>query len=205
MNDQPTAADFEELASMGVSTLYEAAGRRGLVDVELHRIVGGVAAGPARTVRLGRGGNRAVHGVMKRLQPGEVLVVTTDEPQPIALFGELLVLQARQAGAAGILVDGAVRDVDALVGLGLPVWARWVRSRGAGKDEESSYDVAVVMGGAQIHPGDAVVLDGDGAVVIPAADLDRVAAAGRARTAKEVETRRRIEAGEWTFDMYGLG
>jgi 4-hydroxy-4-methyl-2-oxoglutarate aldolase len=205
MNDQPTAADFDELASMGVSTLYEAAGRRGLVDVELHRIVGRVAAGPARTVRLGRGGNRAVHGVMKRLQPGEVLVVTTDEPQPIALFGELLVLQARQAGAAAILVDGAVRDVDALVGLGLPVWARWVRSRGAGKDEESSYDVAVVMGGAQIHPGDAVVLDGDGAVVIPAADLDRVAAAGRARMAKEVETRRRIEGGEWTFDMYGLG
>lgn len=205
MNDEMTAADFEELASMGVSTLYEAAGRRGLVDVELHRIVGGAAAGPARTVRLGRGGNRAVHGVMKRLQPGEVLVVTTDEPQPIALFGELLVLQARQAGAAAILVDGAVRDVDALAGLGLPVWARWVRSRGAGKDEASSYDVAVVMGGAEIHPGDAVVLDGDGAVVIPAAELVRVAAAGRARMAKEVETRRRIEGGEWTFDMYGLG
>jgi len=205
MNDQPTAADFEELASMGVSTLYEAAGRRGLVDVELHRIVGGAAAGPARTVRLGRGGNRAVHGVMKRLQPGEVLVVAPDEPQPIALFGELLVLQARQAGAAAILVDGAVRDVDALVSLGLPVWARWVRSRGAGKDEESSYDVTVVMGGAEIHPGDAVVLDGDGAAVIPAAELDRVAAAGRARTAKEVETRLRILGGEWTFDMYGLG
>lgn len=205
MNDQSTATDFEELASMGVSTLYEAAGRRGLVDVALHRIVGGAAAGPARTVRLGRGGNRAVHGVMKRLHPGEVLVVTTDEPQPIALFGELLVLQARQAGAAAILVEGAVRDVDALVELGLPVWARWVRSRGASKDEESSYDVPVVMGGAEIHPGDAVILDGDGAVVIPAGELARVAESGRARTAKEVETRRRIEAGEWTFDMYGLG
>lgn len=205
MSYQPTPADFEELAAMGVSTLYEAAGRRGLVDVELHRVAGGAAAGPARTVRLGRGGNRAVHGVMKRLQAGEVLVVTTEDPQPIALFGELLVLQARQAGAAAILVDGAVRDVDALVGLGLPVWARWIRSRGAAKDEESSYDVAVVMGGAEIHPGDPVVLDGDGALAIPAGKLAMVAAAGRARAAKEVETRRRIEAGEWTFDMYGLG
>jgi 4-hydroxy-4-methyl-2-oxoglutarate aldolase len=205
MHEDPTAADFEDLASLGVSTLYEAAGRRGLVDLELRRIAGNSAAGPARTVRLGNGGNRAVHSVLKRVQPGEVLVVTTDDPQPIALFGELLVLQARQAGAAAILVDGAVRDVDALVDMGLPVWARWVRSRGAGKNEESSYDVPVVMGGAEIQPGDPVVLDGDGAVVIPAGELARVAEAGRARAAKEVDTRRRIEAGEWTFDMYGLG
>lgn len=205
MNEDPTAADFEDLASLGVSTLYEAAGRRGLVDVELRRIAGRSAAGPARTVRLGDGGNRAVHGVMQRLRAGEVLVVTTGAPQPIALFGELLVLQARQAGAAAILVDGAVRDVDALANMGLPVWARWIRSRGAGKHEDSSYDVPVVIGGAEVHPGDPVVLDGDGAVVIPVGELARVTAAGRARAAKEVETRRRIEAGEWTFDMYGLG
>lgn len=202
---QEPVPDYQRLRHLGVATLYEAAGRRGLVDIELQRIVpGSSASGPARTVFCGPGGNRAVHGVMERILPGEVLVLAVDQAVPVALVGELLDLQAQRAGAAGILVDGAVRDLDRLREIGLPVWARWIRARGAGKEEDSTLDAPVVVGGARICTGDAIVLDGDGAVVIPAAAVGEVTAAAETREARERVTRGRIAAGEFTYDIYRL-
>ena len=119
-----------------MATVYEASGRIGLVDVPLTQlIVGSRAAGPARTVRCGESDNLMVHAAVAHARPGDVLVLTLPEPEPIALVGDLLATQAQQRGVAALLVDAAVRDADELRELGLPVWARWIRVRGATKNE----------------------------------------------------------------------
>ncbi|MDQ7909409.1 4-carboxy-4-hydroxy-2-oxoadipate aldolase/oxaloacetate decarboxylase [Phytohabitans sp. ZYX-F-186] len=195
---------YDELARLGVATVYEASGRQGLVDEELVRLVpGSAAAGPARIAVCGPADNRAVHEVAARTQPGDVVVLTMDSPVPVALVGDLLATQLKTRGAAGVLVNGSVRDADALRELGLPVWARWIRVRGATKAHRGAVDVPVVVGGTVIHPGDAVVLDGDGAVVVAADRLDAVLAASRRREATEAEARRRYLAGALSYDLYG--
>ncbi|MFC3499441.1 4-carboxy-4-hydroxy-2-oxoadipate aldolase/oxaloacetate decarboxylase [Micromonospora krabiensis] len=198
-------AVIETLTAAGVATVYEAAGRRGLIDVDLVQVVpGSRVAGPARTVRCGQGDNRAVHEAMTLVRPGEVLVLTMPEPAPVALIGELLATQAKVAGAAGILVDAAVRDVDELRALGLPVWARWCRVRGATKRERGALDVPVPVGGETVDPGDVVVLDADGAVVVRRTRVDDVVAATRSRLARETGLRSRLAAGEFSYDLHGL-
>jgi 4-hydroxy-4-methyl-2-oxoglutarate aldolase len=195
----------DELASLGAATVYEASGRQGLVDVELRQIVpGSRACGPARTVRCGQDDNLMVHAAMARLQPGEVLVLTMPEPAPIALVGDLLATQARTRGAVAVLVDAAVRDSEELVAMGLPVWARWIRTRGATKTEVGELDVPVSVGGQEIRPGDLVVLDADGATVVAAERAEEVLTASRARAEKERVKRARLEAGELSYELDGL-
>src|SRR5262245_395480 len=144
---------FSELARLGVATVYEAGGRAGLIDLDLHQIVpGSRVAGPARTVRCGQNDNLMVHAVMAAAQPGEVLVLSMPEPAPVALVGELLATQALARGVAAILVDAAVRDVEELRALGLPVWARWVRVRGASKTIAGELQVSISLGGTTIRP-----------------------------------------------------
>lgn len=196
---------YRELAVLGTSTVYEAAGRVGLLDCDLVQIVPGTrVAGPARTVSCGQDDNLMVHAAMARLEPGEILVLTMPQPAPVALVGDLLATQARVRGAAGILVDAAVRDREELVQLGLPVWARWVRARGATKTTVGALDVPVTVGGAMILPGDVVVLDADGATVVARRRLDEVLAASSARQEKERVKRERLEAGELSYEMDGL-
>jgi 4-hydroxy-4-methyl-2-oxoglutarate aldolase len=196
----------KELARLGSATVYEASGREGLVDVELRQIVpGSRACGPARTVRCGQGDNLTVHVAMKGLQAGEVLVLTMPEPAPVALLGDLLATQAKVRGAAAVLVDAAVRDSEELAEMGLPVWARWIRSRGATKTEAGELDVPVTVGGAEIRPGDLVVLDADGATVVAAERAEEVLRASLAREEKEAVKRAKLEAGALSYDLDGLG
>jgi 4-hydroxy-4-methyl-2-oxoglutarate aldolase len=196
---------YEELRRLGSATVYEASGREGLVDLRLEQVIAGSrAAGPARTVRCGQGDNLMVHAVMERVEPGDVLVVTMPEPEPVALVGELLATQAKQRGAVALLVDAAVRDVDELRELGLPAWARWVRVRGADKAAVGSLDEAVEVGGAQVRPGDAVVLDADGVVVVRAERIDTVVAAARERAEQERSKRAKLAAGSLSYDLDGL-
>jgi 4-hydroxy-4-methyl-2-oxoglutarate aldolase len=195
----------EELARLGAATVYEASGRHGLVDVDLLQIVpGSRACGPARTARCGQDDNLMVHAAMARLQPGEVLVLTMPEPAPVALVGDLLATQAHKRGAAAILVDAAVRDSEELAKMGLPVWARWIRSRGATKTEVGELDVAVTVGGQEIRPGDLVVLDADGATVVAAERAEEVLQASRAREEKERVKRARLAAGALSYELDGL-
>ena len=195
----------DEFARLGAATVYEASGRQGLVDVELRQIVpGSRACGPARTVHCGQDDNLMVHAAMARLQPGEVLVLTMPEPAPVALVGDLLVTQAKARGAVAVLVDAAVRDSQELVEMGLPVWARWIRSRGATKTEVGELDVPVTVGGQEIRPGDLVVLDADGATVVAAGRADEVLAASRAREAKERVKRAKLEGGALSYELDGL-
>jgi 4-hydroxy-4-methyl-2-oxoglutarate aldolase len=194
-----------DLARLGAATVYEASGREGLIDVDLHQLIpGSRAAGPARTVRCGQGDNLMVHAVMDRAQPGDVLVLTMPEPEPVALIGELLATQARERGVAALLVDAAVRDAEDLRELGLPVWARWIRVRGATKTEVGSLDEPVDVGGQQIRPGDSVVLDVDGAVVVRRERVHEVLAAARERADYERDKRAQLEAGALSYDLDNL-
>ena len=196
---------YEELARLGSATVYEAAGREGLVDLPLRRIVpGSRAAGRARPVMCGQDDNLMVHAAVAHARPGDVLVFTMPEPAPVALVGDLLATQAKVRGVAGLLVDGAVRDIDELVELGLPVWARWVRVRGATKDVPGSIDEPIVVGGRRIAAGDAVVLDADGAAVVAAERIDEVLEASLAREERERRKREQLQAGAASYDLDGL-
>jgi 4-hydroxy-4-methyl-2-oxoglutarate aldolase len=196
---------MSELAHLGVATVYEAAGREGLIDVDLRQIVPGTrAAGPARPVRCGQGDNLMVHAAVAHANPGDVLVLTMPEPAPVALVGDLLATQAKARGVAALLVDGAVRDAEELVALGLPVWARWIRVRGATKDVPGTLDEPVIVGGQPIDPGDHVVLDADGAVVVAAARVDEVLRAARDREERERVKRAKLQEGALSYDLDGL-
>jgi 4-hydroxy-4-methyl-2-oxoglutarate aldolase len=195
----------EELARLGAATVYEASGRQGLVDLELKQLVpGSRACGPARIARCGQDDNLMVHAVMASLQPGEVLVLTMPEPAPVALLGDLLATQAQVHGAAAVLVDAAVRDSEELAELGLPIWARWIRSRGATKEVKGYLDVPVEVGGATIRPGDLVVLDADGVTVVAAERAEEVLQASLDREAKEADKRAKLQAGELSYHLDGL-
>jgi 4-hydroxy-4-methyl-2-oxoglutarate aldolase len=196
---------MEELARLGSATVYEAAGRRGLIDVALHQIVADSRiAGPARTVRCGQGDNLMVHAVMERLEPGDVVVLTMPEPDAVALVGDLLATQARARGAAGLLIDAAVRDVAELRVMGLPIWARHIRIRGATKNVAGQLDEAVEVGGALIRPGDVVVLDADGGAVVERERVDEVLEASRAREQREIVKREKLEGGALSYDLDDL-
>jgi 4-hydroxy-4-methyl-2-oxoglutarate aldolase len=196
---------FAELAQLGTATVHEAAGRAPLVDVPLIQVLpASRAAGPARTVRCGQGDNLMVHAAVAQARPGEVLVLTMPEPAPVALVGELLATQAKVRGVAALLVDAAVRDLDELRQLGLPIWARYVRVRGAGKSVPGSIGEPVRVGGATIRAGDAVVLDADGVVVVERERVDAVLAAARARAEYERDKRAKLQAGALSYDLDGL-
>jgi len=196
---------YAELAALGVATVHEAAGRTGIVDLPLTRVVpGSRAAGPARTALCAPGDNTMVHALVAHARPGDVLVLTSAEPAPVAFVGDLLATQARAQGVAAVLVDGAVRDLDELADLGLPIWTRFVRAQGATKGEVGKLDVPVVVGGVEIRPGDLVVMDGDGAVVVPTDRVEAVLSAARERADKETAVRPRYRDGELSYDLQGL-
>ena len=199
------AGALSELARLGSATVYEAGGRGHFVDFPLIQVVpGSRVAGPARTALCGQSDNLMVHAAMSRLQPGEVLVLTMPVPEPVALVGDLLATQAKARGAAAVLVDGAVRDMEELAELGLPIWARWVRVHGADKNEVGTLDEPVTVGGATIRTGDVVVLDADGAAVVEADRVDEVLAASLEREEKERVKRARLQGGELSYDLDGL-
>jgi 4-hydroxy-4-methyl-2-oxoglutarate aldolase len=185
--------------------VHEAAGRSQVVDLDLVQVIpGSRAAGPARTVRCGQDDNLMVHAAVAEAAAGEILVLTMPEPRPVALVGELLATQMKGRGVAGVLVDAAVRDVDDLRLLGLPIWARWVRVSGADKKVPGTIGEPVVVGGATIRQGDLVVLDSDGVAVVEAERADEVVRAAEERTAYETEKRAKLEAGALSYDLDGL-
>jgi 4-hydroxy-4-methyl-2-oxoglutarate aldolase len=197
--------DFATLARLGVATLHEAAGRTGIVDLALIQVVpGSRVAGPARTAFCSDGDNTMVHAVVAHAEPGEVLVLTSTSSAPIAFVGDLLATQAKAQGVAGILVDGAVRDLDELVALGLPIWTRYVRAQGATKGQVGELDAVVTIGGTDIRPGDVVVMDCDGAMALGRERVEEVLPLAIARSEREDAARERYAAGELSYDLHGL-
>jgi 4-hydroxy-4-methyl-2-oxoglutarate aldolase len=197
--------DYATIAELGVATIHEAAGRTGIVDLPLTQVVAGSrVAGPARIALCVSGDNTMVHAAVAHAEPGDVLVLTSDEPAPIALVGELIATQAQVQGVAGILVDGAVRDLDELAVIGLPIWARFVRAQGATKGAVGKLDVPVVVGGAEIRPGDLLVMDCDGAMALPSARVEEVLPLALERAEHERAMRQRYAAGELSYELQGL-
>jgi 4-hydroxy-4-methyl-2-oxoglutarate aldolase len=193
------------LSELGVATVYEASGRAGLIDIPLVQIIpNSRVAGPARTALCGQDDNLMVHAIIEQIQPGEVLVLSMPEPAPIALIGELLATQVKVRGAAGILVDAAVRDVHELIELGLPVWSHFLRVRGATKTKIGELNGTVTVGGTEIAPGDILVLDADGGVCVKRERAEEVRKASEERLAKENALRQKLLAGQISYDLHGL-
>lgn len=196
---------LRELARLGAATVYEAGGRGGFVDADLISIVPGArVAGPARTVRCGQDDNLMAHAVMAEVRPGDVIVLTMPTPAPVALVGDLLATQAKTHGAAALLIDASVRDVEELEELGLPIWCRWIRVKGATKEHVGEIDVPVEVGGASIRPRDVLVLDADGVAVVPAERVEEVLEASLERERREAVKRARLQAGELSWEIDGL-
>ena len=199
------ANDITRLSELGVATVYEASGREGLIDIPLLQIIpDSRVAGPARTALCGQDDNLMVHAIIEQIQPGEVLVLSMPEPAPVALIGELLATQVKVRGAAGILVDASVRDVNELVALGLPIWSHFIRVRGATKTKTGELNTTVTMGGTQIASGDIVLLDADGGICVKRERMDEVLKASEERLAKETALRNKLLAGQMSYDLHGL-
>lgn len=199
------ATDITRLSELGVATVYEASGRDGLIDIQLFQLIpNSCIAGPARTAFCGQDDNLMVHAVIEQIQPGEILVLSMPEPAPVALIGELLATQVKVKGAAGILVDAAVRDLSELIELGLPIWSHFIRVRGATKAKIGELNKTVTVGGMNISTGDIVVLDADGAVCVKHERVDEVLKASEERLAKEDALRKKLLAGQISYDLHGL-
>jgi 4-hydroxy-4-methyl-2-oxoglutarate aldolase len=194
---------ISKLADLGAATAHESGAVA--VDLDLRQIVAGsVAAGPARLALCSSGDNRAVHEVIRRIVPGDIVVVSMPEPNAFGVLGELLARQAKVRGAAGFIVDAGVRDTDELRALGVPIWARHIRVVGTSKAATVEPTNSLVMGGAVITTGDIIVADSDGVVVVAQARLSQVLDAADGRRAAEDLLRARIAEGETTFEMFGL-
>jgi 4-hydroxy-4-methyl-2-oxoglutarate aldolase len=196
---------LSELARLGSATVYEAGGRRGYVELDLHMTIARVSvAGPARTVMCAQSDNLTVHAVMARVQPGEIIVITQPEPRPVAMVGDLLATQAQVHGAAGMLIDASVRDREDLARLDIPIWARWVRVKGALKETLGSIGLPVSVGGALIRQGDILVLDPDGVAVVEVERVDEVLAASLEREERERIKRGKLRDGALSWEIDGL-
>lgn len=192
-------------ARYGVSTIFEAAGRTGLVDLELiAHLPEAKVAGYARTVLCGQDDNLMVPAAIARANPGDVLVVRMPESRPVSLLGELLATQCLARGIVAVVVDAAIRDALAIRELGLPVWSRYVRARSAVKKHVGLLDEPLEIGGTLVVPGDLIVCDGDGVLAVPAARAAEIVELAAERDAAEVLKRQRYRRGELSYDLDGL-
>lgn len=199
------AAVIHTLGQLGVATVHEAQGRRGLMRPYMRPIYPTAkVAGSAITILCQPGDNLMIHAAIELCQPGDILVVTTVSESTDGMFGELLAVSARAHGVVGLIIDAGIRDVADLTTMEFPVWAKAVHAQGTVKATAGSVNVPVVAAGAAVNAGDVIVADVDGVVVVPRTDAAEVAKLSEERVAKEEKARQRLRNKELGLDFYGL-
>lgn len=199
---RPTPEQIAAFATIGAATVHEALGRRGAVDSAIKPIWPGLRiVGAAFPLKTQPGDNLTIHAAMKLARPGDVLVVDAGDYTEQGSFGDVMATSAQSLGLAGLVTNGGVRDAAAIRDIGFPIFSRAISIKGTVKATLGPIAQPIVVGGVTVHPGDLIVGDDDGLVVVPLAEVEAVLAASRARLEKEERLRADLQSGKTTWDI----